>query len=71
MNGEAGKGDTYRPVNKAKYDSNYLKTFGQRCPECNGSGFDCDGDPCSMSRCILCEGIGFIERSHHGRKTKQ
>ncbi len=29
----AGKGDTYRPVNKKKYDKSYIKIFGLRC--CN------------------------------------
>ncbi len=26
----AGKGDTYRPVNKRKYDENYERIFGKR-----------------------------------------
>lgn len=30
MNGEAGKGDTYRPVNKKVFDQNYERIFGKR-----------------------------------------
>lgn len=30
MDGEAGKGDTPRPVNKKKYDINYERAFGRR-----------------------------------------
>lgn len=30
MNGEAGKGDSFRPVNKAKYDENYIRIFGEK-----------------------------------------
>jgi hypothetical protein len=27
MNGQAGKGDTYRPVNRDKYNENYDRIF--------------------------------------------
>ena len=30
MGGEAGKGDTYRPVNRQKWSDNYEKIFGKR-----------------------------------------
>lgn len=26
------KGDTYRPVNKRKYDESYVRIFGIKCP---------------------------------------
>lgn len=29
MNGEAGKGDTYRPVDKKRFDLNYERIFGK------------------------------------------
>jgi hypothetical protein len=33
MNGQAGKGDTYRPVNKEKFDANYEAIFGKQKSE--------------------------------------
>ena len=30
MNGEAGKGDAYRPVDLKKYNENYDRIFGKR-----------------------------------------
>jgi hypothetical protein len=30
MNGEAGKGDTYRPVNKKKWEEEYDRIFGKK-----------------------------------------
>jgi len=29
MSNQAGKGDAYRPVDKAKYDANYERIFGK------------------------------------------
>lgn len=46
----AGKGDTYRPVDRDKYERNYLRIFGVRCPHCEGAG------------CEKCNHIGFVER---------
>ena len=37
-NGEAGKGDGYRPVNKKRYDKNYERIFGKK-----DGGFVCLG----------------------------
>ena len=31
MNGQAGKGDKYRPTNKQKYDVEYERIFGKKC----------------------------------------
>lgn len=31
-----GKGDQYRPINKERYDWNYIKTCGVTCPKCDG-----------------------------------
>jgi DnaJ-class molecular chaperone len=53
-----GKGDTYRPVDKKKYDRNFLRIFGEKCWQCNGTGkwpgFDC--------KCPNCRGIGYVEK---------
>jgi len=58
----SGKGDTYRPVNKEKYDANYIRIFGEKCPECLGYGgvriyfvYDSEIEPCQA-----CNGSGRI-----------
>jgi DnaJ-class molecular chaperone len=56
-----GKGDKYRPVDKDKYERNYLRVFGIKCPSCNGSGFR-DSGIGSLDSCCNCNGIGYIER---------
>ena len=41
MNGQAGKGDTYRPVDQKKWDENYERIFGKKngkTTEANKSG---------------------------------
>ena len=58
MDGDAGKGDWYRPVNRQKYDRNYLMIFGDACPNCGGA----EGRQCS-----ICNGYGFIERTKDGQ----
>jgi hypothetical protein len=30
MNGQAGKGDTYRPIDRQKWDENYERIFGKK-----------------------------------------
>ena len=32
-NGEAGKGDKYRPVDQTKWDKNWEKAFGKKKPK--------------------------------------
>jgi hypothetical protein len=64
----AGKGDIYRPVNKDKYDRNWLRIYGVVCPECNGAGvlgepdFIGSSHVCTMHYCEKCNGVGYIER---------
>jgi hypothetical protein len=58
MNGESGKGDTYRPVNKEAYDRGYLRVFGIPCPHCNLKKLE-NGKP----RCVVCNGVGWIEKN--------
>jgi RecJ-like exonuclease len=36
VDGNAGKGDRYRPVDKEKYDRTYIRVFGERCSVCKG-----------------------------------
>jgi hypothetical protein len=33
MNGQAGKGDTYRPVDSKKWSQNYDRIFGKKKPQ--------------------------------------
>lgn len=35
MNGQAGKGDRYRPVDKKKWDENYDRIFGRKNAKTN------------------------------------
>ena len=56
-----GKGDTYRKVDKARYDRNYLKIFGRKCGFCKGKGYLEDIDrhgKMIKTTCILCQGLG-------------
>jgi len=61
-----GKGDTPRPVDKARYDRNYLYIFGSECPRCGGDGawHSLVGwaqiNP--VVKCPYCNGIGYIEK---------
>jgi hypothetical protein len=69
MNGEAGKGDAYRPVDKEKYDRGYLRIFGIRCPVCQG-GMRVHSDMSTGTEydmpCYNCGGIGFIRKGSDG-----
>ncbi len=62
MNGEAGKGDQYRKVNKKKYDRNYLRLYGDMCPICNGHG-EVVLELGPAKECSNCGGLGYIERN--------
>lgn len=57
-----GKGDTYRPVNKERYDKNYLRAYGKICSQCKGKGGWTINNGQLKTVCKLCNGIGYIER---------
>jgi len=63
---DAGKGDWYRPVNKEKYDKNYLRIFGVVCPQCNGKGyledFGVQKNEKIKTKCLICQGYGYVEK---------
>ncbi len=63
MSHEAGKGDLYRPVDRDKYDKNYLRVYGDKCPKCLGSGRIAG---VGFRDCEYCDGVGYIERRHSG-----
>lgn len=62
MNGEAGKGDSYRPVNQRVYDDNYDFIFrkGKYAPEQTPVS-----EQASEVRCLLCGNVAF-PRPHGG-----
>lgn len=57
-----GKGDTYRPVNKKRYDNNYIRIFGKVCDICQGKGYHTDFDEVQKkwirTNCLICSGTG-------------
>ena len=56
---EAGKGSRPRPVDKKKYDANYLRIFGTECKHCEGKGWRwCKG---YQVKCLFCDGIGYSD----------
>lgn len=59
MNGEAGKGDTPRPVNQKKYRDNYVRIFGIKCPVCGGTG---KRHGPLFRKCETCDGVGHVEQ---------
>ncbi len=68
MNSEAMKW----PTNKHKYDRNYLRLYGVKCPECHGTGelrsdlmTGCDPD----IKCDTCDGLGYTERNRHEQQS--
>jgi len=71
MNGEAGKGDTYRPVDKKKFDANWDKIFSPRC-NCNHRiGENCEEcyipdatRPCLSRWCGDCNIKNCTTRTH-------
>jgi DnaJ-class molecular chaperone len=61
--GQGGKGDTPRPINKERYDRNYLRIYGKICPACNGIGkVQFNHSSCrDMIICNYCGGVGYVE----------
>jgi len=53
-----GKGDTYRPVDRRKYDTTMLLLSGVVCPCCKGEGVEGDDD----DECRLCHAVGMVEK---------
>jgi len=53
VNGEAGKGDKYRKLDRKKYDLGYLRIFGKECDRCHGKD----------RQCLKCGGIGWTEKN--------
>jgi len=57
-----GKGDTYRPVNREKYDKHYEEIFHPRCPKCNAIMKKKPGVPGHFyCRNILCSEFGKLK----------
>lgn len=64
--GSGGKGDAYRPVDKKKYDRNWLMFTGDKCPNPNCiDGVDCGHRGVVSDKpqiCKTCNGIGYVEK---------
>lgn len=45
------------PTDKQKFDENYTRAFGVKCPRCNSKGL-ANG----KITCIKCGGIGYIKK---------
>ena len=56
----AGKGDRQRPVDKRKYDRNYLRIYGKKCSSCQGKGYHYHNDFREM--CFRCDGLGYVPK---------
>jgi len=48
------------PTDKRKYDKNYLRLYGEKCPVCGGTG----GGAAAgwMHCCPKCKGLGYVEK---------
>jgi DnaJ-class molecular chaperone len=58
--GKGGKGDTYRPVDRQRFNRNYLRLYGKKCDLCNGDGVT-NAFANEMS-CPQCDGLGYVEK---------
>ena len=69
VQGQSGKGDQYRPqsaAEKRQYDINYLRVYGDPCPNNCVDGKICQHvgvGPGVPTTCPVCNGLGYIERS--------
>lgn len=64
-----GKGSRIRPcqVSQEQYRKNWLKIFGKKCPECNGTGVysahdELGSEIYTVSPCARCNGDGYIKK---------
>ncbi len=58
------KGDFPRKVDRRKWEKNWLKIFGVKCPECKGVGIVDYGDDfmARVTDCKICNGLGYVEK---------
>lgn len=49
------------PTDKAKYDKNYLRLFGECCPVCLGTGKSQFKGILKTKKCHGCGGVGYVE----------
>ncbi len=59
VNGQAGKGDRYRPSNRKAWNKAWLRVFGKECTKCYGLGKIPEGF--GKRVCNVCKGIGKVE----------
>ena len=58
VNGEAGKGDRYRPYSPKAWDKAWLRIWGKKCTKCDGLGHI----DYPFVVCNKCNGNGYLER---------
>lgn len=62
------------PTDKARYDLNYLRIYGERCDVCDGRGYHEDKPPMMKQKvrttCLICQGIGYVEKIITNTKRK-
>jgi len=71
VDGQAGKGDRVRPVNRKKFSKNYIKIFGVKCKRCGGKARGIPDKNGGWITCPDCNGLGKVERKRNGKVRKQ
>jgi len=61
VNGEAGKGDRYRPYSPKAWDKAWLRVFGVPCWKCKTNGYIVSKLQTAI-KCPMCLGNGYLER---------
>lgn len=60
------------PTDKARYDANYLRIYGEQCDACKGRGYYKDKVPGMKKKvkttCIICDGAGYIKKPENERE---
>jgi len=50
------------PTDKPRYDKNYLRLFGKKCPLCNGKARGIPAKGGGWTTCPKCWGLGKVEK---------
>ena len=52
----------FKIVDKARYDKNYLRLYGKRCPMCMGNIRGIPHNKGGWITCPKCNGYGYVEK---------
>ena len=50
------------PTDKPRYDKNYLRLYGKKCPLCNGKARGLPHKDGGWITCSQCKGLGKVEK---------